>query len=334
MGREHPRSGPHSQTLPTDGIRRAVQVTPSGVAVHAPGRRERWGRTTLGPSRRHWLANVFIPALLGGKEDGQLRELFTLPVRQAGLNLPNPATRAVDRYRASLECTKALTVSLIDGTDLDANGYAAEVKEVRARTRKTKALRGLSNLMTLCNAEPKLVSRRMLRAKEIGAWLNNLPNTLNGTVLAEEEVRDSLWLRFGIDPLKLPATCNGCGKKFDFNHAQQCPKGGLILHRHNDVAAEWGEMCACALKPSAISDEPFIHTGRDSQQRPGDEGKLIDKDLLGDIGIHGFWKTGQSTIFDIRITDTDCASWRDRDPHKVLAQHQKVEEENLLRGMH
>ena len=37
------------------------------------------------------LANVFIPALLGGKEGGQLLEMFTLPVRQAGLNLPNPA---------------------------------------------------------------------------------------------------------------------------------------------------------------------------------------------------------------------------------------------------
>jgi hypothetical protein len=42
------------------------------------------------------LANVFIPVLLGGKEGEQLRELFTLPVRQAGLNLSNPATRAVD----------------------------------------------------------------------------------------------------------------------------------------------------------------------------------------------------------------------------------------------
>jgi hypothetical protein len=57
-----------------------------------------------------------------------------------------------------LECTKALTVSLIDGTDLDANGYAADVKEVRARTRKTKALRGLSHLTMLCNAEHKYVS--------------------------------------------------------------------------------------------------------------------------------------------------------------------------------
>ena len=132
----------------------------------------------------------------------------------------------------------------------------AAVKEVQAWTRKTKALRGLSNLKTLCNTEPKLVSRRMLRAKETGAWLNNLSNTLNGTVLAEEEFRDSLRLRFGLDPLKLPVKCDGCGKKFDFNHAQQC---------HDDVAAEWGEMCARALKSSAVSDKPYIHTGRGSQ---------------------------------------------------------------------
>ena len=52
------------------------------------------------------LANVFIPVLLGEKEIEQLRELFTLQVRQAGLNLPNLAKRA------SLECTKALVASL------------------------------------------------------------------------------------------------------------------------------------------------------------------------------------------------------------------------------
>ena len=81
--------------------------------------------------------------------------------------------------------------------------------------------------------------------------------------------------------------------------------------------------CARALKPSAVSNEPHIHTGRDSLKTKGAEDKPIDKDLRGDIGVHGFWKTGQSTIFDVRITDTDCATWRDRDPHKVLAHHEK-----------
>jgi IS1 family transposase len=82
-------------------------------------------------------------------------------------------------------------------------------------------------------------------------------------------------------------------------------------------------MCARTLKPSAVSDEPRIHTGRDSRNKKGAEDIPIDKDPRCDIGVHGFWKTGQSTIFDVRITDTDCASWRDRDPHKVLAQHKK-----------
>ena len=71
-----------------------------------------------------------------------------------------------------------------------------------------KALRGLSGLQTMCNAERKFVSRRMGRSKETGAWLNSLPNTLNGTVLSEEEFRDSLRLRFGLAPLKLPSTCD------------------------------------------------------------------------------------------------------------------------------
>ena len=229
----------------------------------------------------------------------------------------------MDGYRASLEATKALTASLLARTDLDAAGYASTVKEARSRTRKTKALRGLSDLKTLCNAKDKFVSRRMMRSKETGGWLNNLPNTLNGTVLSEEEFRDSLRLRFGLNPLNLPSTCDGCGKKFNFNHAQTCKKGGLILHRHDDVAAEWGEMCSRALKPSAVSDEPFIHTGRDNQRTPGLTGAPIDKDLRGDIGVHGFWTKQQSTIFDVRITDTDCTSARDQDPRKILAQHER-----------
>ena len=271
------------------------------------------------------LATVFlIPALLGGRTDGdQLRDLFTLPVRQAGLNLPDPAKRAVDGYRASLECTKALAASLIARSDLDAVGCAAIVTEARSQTRKTKALRGLSDLKTLCNAKDKFVSRRMLRSTETGSWLNNLPNSLNGTVLSEEEFRDSLRLRFGLAPLRLPSTCDGCGKKLNFNHAQICKKGGLILHHHDDVADEWGEMCARALKPSAVADKPLIHTGRDNQMAAGSTDAPINKALRGDVGVHGFWKKQQSTIFDVRITDTDCTSSRDQDPRRILAQQEQ-----------
>ena len=171
----------------------------------------------------------------------------------------------------------------------------------------------------------------MMRSKETGRWLTNLPNTLNGTVLSEEEFRDSLRLRFGLTPLKLPSNCDGCGKKFDFNHAQQiCKKGGLITHRHDDVAAAWSEFCARALKPSAVSHEPYIHTGRDTLKKAGVADTSIEKDMRGDVRVHGFWTKQQSTIFDVRITDADCKTEVDRDPRKVLAQHERAKKKTYL----
>ena len=103
----------------------------------------------------------------------------------------------------------------------------------------------------------------MRRSKETGAWwLNNLPNTLNSTVLSEEEFRDSLQLRFGISPL-----------------TSTTPRSARREASYYTATTEWGEMCAHALKPSAVSDEPFIHTDRDTQKAPGATVAPIDKDL-------------------------------------------------------
>ena len=38
-------------------------------------------------------------------------------------------------------------------------------------------------------------------------------------------------------------------------------------------------------------------------------------------GAHGFWKRGRTTIFDIRVTDTDCRSYGNMDSRKVLERH-------------
>jgi hypothetical protein len=89
-------------------------------------------------------------------------------------------------------------------------------------------------------------------------------------------------------------------------------------------------MCSRALKASAVSDEPFIHTRRDNQKTPGLTEAPIDKDLRGDIGVHGFWTKQQSTIFDVRITDTDCTSARDEVPRKILAQHEREKKKTSL----
>ena len=55
---------------------------------------------------------------------------------------------------------------------------------------------------------------RLHRATRDGAWLTAVPHRLNGTELSWEEFRDNLHLRYGLMLQDIPATCNGCGKKF------------------------------------------------------------------------------------------------------------------------
>ena len=67
-------------------------------------------------------------------------------------------------------------------------------------------------------------------------WLSALPHRLNGMDLSWEELWENLCLIYGLMPQDIPATCNGCGKKFSIEQALSCPKGGLVLARHDYAA--------------------------------------------------------------------------------------------------
>ena len=84
------------------------------------------------------------------------------------------------------------------------------------------------------------------------AWLSAIPHRLDGTELSQEEFRDNLRLIYGLMLQDIPATCDGCGKRFSIDHALSCPKGVLFLSRHDDAAKEWGALGSQALFISAI----------------------------------------------------------------------------------
>ena len=93
----------------------------------------------------------------------------------------------------------------------------------------------------------------LCRETRNGVWLSTILHRLNGTELSQEELCDNLRLKYGLMPQDIPANCDGCGKKFSIEHALSCPKGGLVLARHDDDAKEWGALGARALVPSAIT---------------------------------------------------------------------------------
>eukprot|EP00804_Cyclotella_cryptica_P015082 CCRYP_000640-RA/>CCRYP_000640-RA protein AED:0.42 eAED:0.42 QI:0/0/0/1/0/0/2/0/139 len=47
-------------------------------------------------------------------------------------------------------------------------------------------------------------------------------------------------------------------------------------------------------------------------------GNTLGEEARGDVSAHGFWQKGRSTIFDVRITDTDSKSYGNTASDKLL----------------
>jgi hypothetical protein len=50
----------------------------------------------------------------------------------------------------------------------------------------------------------------------------------------------------------------------------------------------------------------------------------------GDLLIRGLWACGTDCIIDVQVTDLDCKSNRSKDPHKILAQHERAKKKKYL----
>ena len=148
-------------------------------------------------------------------------------------------------------------------------------------------------------------------------------------------------------PKDIPATCDGCGKKFSIEHALSCPKGRLVLARHDDATKEWGTLGDRAIVPRAITYEHIINsrtvqgerTGARSQEEGGEAdggtdnvGRTVNgaARLVGqpgqvgvpaesraDVSAHDFWKRGTTVMFDIRIVNLDAGSYLRMTPEKA-----------------
>ena len=74
----------------------------------------------------------------------------------------------------------------------------------------------------------------------------------------------------------MPATCDGCGAAFNYEHehALDCKKGGLITRHHNEVRDTLGDLSSIAYKD--IIREPVIQKACEVADEPS---------LIADIGV-------------------------------------------------
>ena len=74
------------------------------------------------------------------------------------------------------------------------------------------------------------------------------------------------------------------------------------------------------------SHQDFIHDIQDETEQPQLAPDLIlpDKYERGDVMVRGFWDGRKDAILDVRITDLDAKSYRNRDSTKFIEDHEEL----------
>ena len=86
-------------------------------------------------------------------------------------------------------------------------------------------------------------------------------------------------------PPGLPSQCDGYGESFTLQHGLDCPKGGLIIRRHNEIRNCLGDLAALVW-PQVIR-EPVVWESDPALNDPG---------LHIDLGTWGVWQPQVETF--------------------------------------
>ena len=109
-------------------------------------------------------------------------------------------------------------------------------------------------------------------------------------------------------------------------------KGVFVFICHNEIRDELVDLASKAFSPSAVRDEPKIHSSRANEQETpeGRQDQPVKRlfrnnrnEDRGDVLIRGLWSKGTDCILDVRMTDLDAKSNKSRNPDKVLAAHEQ-----------
>ena len=126
---------------------------------------------------------------------------------------------------------------------------------------------------------------------------------------------------------------------------------GLVLTWHNDASKEWRALSSQATNPSAISYKPKINsrtvqgesngvrargeTGDQDGEEQDDEEVEIGQATVYDesranISVHGFWRWGNTNLFDMIIFNLDAGSYLRQTCVKDLEMAEKDNKDKYL----
>ena len=252
----------------------------------------------------HAIASKFIPALFGSTIPlpQNLRCLLTLPARNGGLNIKDPAHCAQQQHQASSAISAPLVEKILNQEhtlDYECLNQQSRLRTMQQRTNRAEADELKANLMMSLPNHQRTIEHNS--RKGASTWLTAIPLTSEDFHMNKSDFRDLLKIRY-LQPLDdLPRYCV-CGHDFTTSHALSCAKGGFILRRHNgtrDLLAKLlDEVCF------DVSIEPHLQriTPMETTSTNREDGARLD------VAARNFWREGQKAFFDIRVFNASAPS--------------------------
>ena len=134
------------------------------------------------------LREIFVPALYEGLREGVTeRGITRLPVKQAGLALPDPSQTAPENCTASCVITGHLVAALRGQVEFQTSDHSACLWEGGTDVRRWGQSRSEEALTVAMDGAPVFHARCMRRSEKIGAWITVLPSKVNRTELGAQE---------------------------------------------------------------------------------------------------------------------------------------------------
>ena len=129
------------------------------------------------------LREIFLTALFQGlTERLPTRANTRLPVKQAGMAIPDPVQTAPENWTASCVITGHLVADLRGQVAFPTADHTACLRGGRLAVPRRGEQRAEAALTAAVEGGPVQQARHMQRTAKTGAWLTVLPSAVNGTV--------------------------------------------------------------------------------------------------------------------------------------------------------
>jgi len=260
------------------------------------------------------IAQLLIPSIIGRQITPHERKIVSLPCRQGGLGILNPAEISDELYADSIFVTQPLSSQILQQKLILDDDTEAQLIERKKALKATKEERLKAKFQEVYESCDEVTQRALDLAKDKGAssWLTTKPLKTEKFCLNKQEFRDSICARYQWPIKDMPLYCH-CGKVNDIDHALICPHGGFVIIRHNNVRDLIANLLSKVCKEVTVEPKLLPITGEHLPTSANSS-----NGARSDVSARGFWTPAQRAFFDVRINHPNAPSVRSQKPEAIF----------------